>query len=44
LAVPEKLTLPAAVGLGREIQVVKLKEIFQDQNLALWETEEFQPS
>lgn len=36
-AVPEKLTLPAAVGVGHEICVVKIagKGIFQDQDLAL---------
>jgi len=35
--VPEKLRLPAAVGLGRRICVVKIarKEIFLDQNLAI---------
>ena len=37
VVVPEKLRLPAAVGLGRRICVVKIarKEIFLDQNLAI---------
>jgi hypothetical protein len=37
LVVPEELTLPAAVGLGRGNLVVKIagKGIFQDQNLAI---------
>jgi hypothetical protein len=37
MVVPEKLTFPAAVGLGRKICFVKIagKEISLDQNLAI---------